>query len=155
MLADIIECMAISDNVVNAAFDAPESLASQVKTFVEMLTYTARPVSHWALPREPYPHSREGRTSKYDPPMEEFVVLGTMLDNKSAKEERLGAVKGPTIGIVTKGKARLTVSRGHEQLELDEGGVMFIPPGNDIQVELLEGRGAEGAGEVWWSCFGA
>ncbi|KAI0329097.1 mannose-6-phosphate isomerase [Cubamyces sp. BRFM 1775] len=151
---DIIECMAISDNVVNAAFDAPESLASQVKTFVEMLTYTARPVSHWALPREAYSHSREGRTSKYDPPMEEFVVLGTMLNSKSAKEERLGAVNGPTIGIVTKGKARITVSRGHEQLELDEGGVVFIPPGNDIHVELLEGRGAEGAGEVWWSCFG-
>ncbi|KAJ8473188.1 hypothetical protein ONZ51_g8024 [Trametes cubensis] len=152
---DIIECMATSDNVVNAAFDAPESLASQVQTFVDMLTYTARPVSHWALPREAYPHSREGRTIKYDPPLEEFIVLGTMLDNKSAKEERLGAVGGPTIGIVTKGKARITVSRDHEQLELDEGGVVFIPPGNEIHVELLEGRGAEGAGEVWWSCFGA
>ncbi|KAI0661561.1 mannose-6-phosphate isomerase [Cubamyces menziesii] len=152
---DIIECMATSDNVVNAAFDAPESLASQVKTFVDMLTYTARPVSHWALPREAYPHSREGRTSKYDPPLEEFVVLGTTLDSKSAKVERLGAVGGPTIGIVTKGKARITVSRDHEQLELDEGGVVFIPPGNEIHVELLEGRGAEGAGEVWWSCFGA
>ncbi|KAI0370371.1 mannose-6-phosphate isomerase [Pilatotrama ljubarskyi] len=151
---DIIECMAISDNVVNAAFDAPESLASQVSTFVDMLTYTARPVSHWSLPREAYPHSREGRTSKYDPPMEEFVVLGTMLNGKSAKTEHLTAVKGPTIGIVTKGRARIAVSRGNEQLDLDEGGVVFIPPGNDIRVELLEGRGAEGAGEIWWSCFG-
>ncbi|OSD06393.1 mannose-6-phosphate isomerase [Trametes coccinea BRFM310] len=151
---DIIECMAVSDNVVNAAFDSPQSLASQITTFVNMLTYTARPVSHWALPREAYPHSHEGRTSKYDPPMEEFVVLGTTLDN-SAKTERLGAVKGPTIGIVTKGKARIAVSRGNEQLELDEGGVVYIPPGNDIHIELLEGRGQEGAGEVWWSCFGA
>ncbi|KAI9057211.1 mannose-6-phosphate isomerase [Trametes sanguinea] len=152
---DIIECMAVSDNVVNAAFDSPESLASQITTFVNMLTYTARPVSHWALPREAYSHSREGRTSKYDPPMEEFVVLGTTLDSQSAKTERLGAVRGPTIGIVTKGKVKITVRRDNEQLDLDEGGVVFISPGNDIQVELLEGRGQEGAGEVWWSCFGA
>ncbi|KAI0635738.1 mannose-6-phosphate isomerase [Trametes polyzona] len=151
---DIIECMAVSDNVVNAAFDAPESLASQVDTFVDMLTYTARPVSHWSLPREPYPHSREGRTSKYDPPMEEFVVLGTALNSKNAKTEQLAAVSGPTIGIVTKGRVRIAVSRGDEQLDLDEGGVVFIPPGNDIRVELLEGRGPEGAGEVWWSTFG-
>lgn len=148
--------MAISDNVVNAAFDAPESLASQVNTFVEMLTYTARPVSHWALPCEAYPHSRTGRTSQYNPPMEEFVVLGTLLDSRSANTERLGAVSGPTIGIVTKGKARIAVGKGGEQLELDEGGVVFIAPGNDIQIELLEGSGAEGSeGEVWWSCFGA
>ncbi|EIW57378.1 mannose-6-phosphate isomerase [Trametes versicolor FP-101664 SS1] len=153
---DIIECMAISDNVVNAAFDAPKSLAPQISTFVEMLTYTARPVSHWALPREPYPHSREGRTSQYNPPLEEFVVLGTLLDSKSAGTERLGAVSGPTIGIVTKGKARIAVGKGGEQLELDEGGVVFVAPGNDIEVELLEGRGSEGSeGEVWWSCFGA
>lgn len=147
--------MAVSDNVVNAAFDSPESLASQVGTFVDMLTYTARPVSHWSLPREAYPHSREGRTSQYNPPMEEFVVLGTILDDKAATTERLSAVKGPTIGIVTKGKARIALSRGNDQLELDEGGVVFIPPGNDIQVELLEGRGPGGAGEVWWSTFGA
>ncbi|CDO75789.1 hypothetical protein BN946_scf184934.g4 [Trametes cinnabarina] len=150
---DIVECMAVSDNVVNAAFDSPDALASQITTFVNMLTYTARPVSHWALPREPYPHSREGLTSKYDPPTEEFVVLGTMLNSKNARTECLGAVKGPTIGIVTKGRAKIAVSRGDEQLELEEGGVVFIPPGNDIQIQLLEGRG-QGVGEVWWSCFG-
>lgn len=148
--------MAISDNVVNAAFDAPKSLAPQISTFVEMLTYTARPVSHWALPREPYPHSRDGRTSQYNPPLEEFVVLGTLLDSKSAGTERLEAVSGPTIGIVTKGKAKIAVGKGGEKLELDEGGVVFVAPGNDIEVELLEGRGSEGSeGEVWWSCFGA
>ncbi|KAI0671529.1 mannose-6-phosphate isomerase [Trametes maxima] len=162
---DIIECMAISDNVVNAAFDSPDSLASQIGTFVDMLTYTARPVSHWALPRKAYPHSREGRTSKYDPPMEEFVVLGTLLSGDGARTERLSAVKGPTIGIVTKGKMNrgnvlqqcpgpIAVGNGNERFELDEGAVVFITPGNDVDIELLEGRGATAAGEVWWSTFG-
>ncbi|KAI9000508.1 mannose-6-phosphate isomerase [Trametes punicea] len=151
---DIIECMAVSDNVVNAAFDSPETLASQINTFVDMLTYTARPVSHWSLPREAYQHSRECRTWKYDPPLEEFVVLGTMLDSTRARTEHLGAVRGPTIGIVTKGKAKIAVSRGNENLELDEGAVVYVPPGNDIHVELLEGRGPDRTGEIWWSCFG-
>ncbi|KAI0649334.1 mannose-6-phosphate isomerase [Trametes meyenii] len=151
---DIIECMAVSDNVVNAAFDSPDSLASQIGTFVDMLTYTARPTSHWALPREAYPHSRKGRTSKYDPPMEEFVVLVTALDGKSAQTEQLGAVQGPTIGIVTKGRVRIAVRNGHEELELDEGAVVFIPPRNDIDIELLAGRGMTDIGEVWWSTFG-
>ena len=58
---DIIECMAVSDNVVNAAFDSPSSLASQVDTFVDMLTYTARPLSHWSLPAQRYEHAYHGR----------------------------------------------------------------------------------------------
>ena len=77
------------DDVVNAAFDKPSSLASQVDTFVDMLTYTARPVSHWSLPARKYQHSTLGRTVKYDPPMEEFTVLGTFLSAKDAKEEHL------------------------------------------------------------------
>ncbi|KAH9856537.1 mannose-6-phosphate isomerase [Lenzites betulinus] len=146
---DIIECMAVSDNVVNAAFDAPETLAPQVSTFVDMLTYTARPAAHWALPRAAYAHSGEGRTAQYAPPLEEFVVLGTLLESGAAKEE-LGAVGGPTVGIVTRGRVRVAVSRGDERLNLNEGAVVFVPPGNDISVELL----GEGTGEVWWSCFG-
>ncbi|TFK93977.1 mannose-6-phosphate isomerase [Polyporus arcularius HHB13444] len=154
---DIIECMAISDNVVNAAFDSPDSLASQVDTFVDMLTYTARPVSHWSLPAQKYEHSKPGRTVKYDPPLEEFTVLGTFLSARKAREEHLGAVDGPTIGIVTRGKVKLSTKKGDqtEQLVLDQGAVVFIPPKNEVQVEILEGRGPDEAGEVWWSLFGA
>ncbi|KAI0710117.1 mannose-6-phosphate isomerase [Earliella scabrosa] len=154
---DIIECMAVSDNVVNAAFDSPDSLASQVDTFVDMLTYTARPPSHWALPAQKYQHSQLGRSVKYDPPMEEFVVVGTFLSAKNAKDECLGAVDGPTTGIVTRGRVKIATNKGEvtEQLELGEGGVVFVPPGNEIQVEVFEGQGSEEAGEVWWSLFGA
>ncbi|KAH9912998.1 RmlC-like cupin domain-containing protein [Amylocystis lapponica] len=44
---DIIECMAVSDNVMNATFVPKDQ--REVPTFVEMLTYTARPPAHWAL----------------------------------------------------------------------------------------------------------
>ncbi|KAI0749491.1 mannose-6-phosphate isomerase [Daedaleopsis nitida] len=154
---DIIECMAISDNVVNAAFDDPSTLAPQIDTFVDMLTYTARPVSHWDLPAQKYEQGRRGCSVKYDPPLEEFIVVGTFLGKTKAKEESLAAVDGPTIGIVTRGRLRISTKKGDvtEQLELAEGGVVFVTPGNEIHIEVLEGEGPGEAGEVWWSLFGA
>ncbi|OBZ74466.1 Mannose-6-phosphate isomerase [Grifola frondosa] len=115
---DIIECMAVSDNVLNAAFSPPDSLKSQLPTFLEMLTYTSRPVSHWALSCEEYEGSRDGETVRYAPPLEEFVVLNTTLDEHGTKE-RLSAVEGPTIGIVTKGRISIQIERNKEGAELD------------------------------------
>ncbi|KAI1797282.1 mannose-6-phosphate isomerase [Ganoderma leucocontextum] len=157
MEGDIIECMAVSDNVVNAAFDSPPSLAPQVDTFTNMLTCTSRPASHWALPAQRYQKGRDHRTVKYEPPLEEFIVIGTFLSALKAKEEVLDPVEGPTIGIVTRGMVKVSVSssKGRDCLELDEGGVVFVPPGNEIRVEVTEGKGPEGAGEVWWALWGA
>ncbi|EPT00566.1 hypothetical protein FOMPIDRAFT_20241, partial [Fomitopsis schrenkii] len=101
LAGDIIECMALSDNVVNAAFAPPGELAAQLPVFVEMLTYTARPAAHWALPPTPYARSVRGRTTAYDPPLEEFVVLGTAL--RRGEENEVLRVSGPLIGIVTQG----------------------------------------------------
>ena len=145
------------DDVVNAAFDKPSSLASQVDTFVDMLTYTARPVSHWSLPAQKYQHAKLGSTIKYDPPMEEFTVPGTFPSAKDAKEEHLSAVDGPTMGIVTRGKVKISTKKGSEtqQLTLDEGAVVFIAAKNEVDMEVIEGRGPDEAGEVWWSVFGA
>ncbi|PSR70445.1 hypothetical protein PHLCEN_2v13696 [Hermanssonia centrifuga] len=139
---DIIECMAISDNVLNVAFVPPEE--RQVDDFLRALTFTARDKDHWLLSHESYSKSKEGKTQVYAPPCEEFIVLGTSLGKDGM--ETLGAVGGPTIGIVTQGRIRVIV--GKEREELDTGGIIFVAPGNEIQVEHLE-RGAEG--EIWWA----
>ncbi|PCH42743.1 mannose-6-phosphate isomerase [Wolfiporia cocos MD-104 SS10] len=148
---DIIECMAISDNVLNSAFSPPEEVKQQIPTFVDMLTYTARPVTHWALPAQPYQGSAHKRTTQYDPPLEEFVVMGTALREGAESRERLEKVNGPTIGIVTRGKVRFGVTEGGaEELVLEEGGVMYVVPGKTVEVELLSAD-KEGEGEVWWA----
>ena len=154
---DIIECMTISDNVLNAAFDSPSSLVPQVDIFANALTFTARPASHWALPAQSYQKSRNHRTVKYDPPLEDFTVLGTFLSALKSKAETLDPVDGPTIGIVTRGKLQVStgLTKGQESLKLDEGSVVFVPPGNEIRVEVVEGKGQEGAGEVWWALWSA
>ncbi|TFY59778.1 hypothetical protein EVJ58_g5567 [Rhodofomes roseus] len=129
---DIIECMAISDNVLNAAFSPPSELAAQIPIFVEMLTYTARPAGHWALPADA------------------FAVLGTALGKGAAKE--VLQVRGPLVGIVTKGK--VAMRSGGEEMLLGEGGVVYVVHGGAgeraVEVELREG-GADGDGEVWWA----
>lgn len=138
---DIIECMAVSDNVMNAAFAPPD--ARQTPEFVRALTFTARDADTWRLPHETYKKSGEGKTQVYAPPLEEFVVLGTKL--RKGEKETLGAVSGPTIGIVTSGKMKVAVKG--EMLTLDAGGIVYIVPGREISVDVEDGSEAE----MWWA----
>ena len=137
---DIIECMAVSDNVLNTAFVPPEE--RQVKAFVHALTFTARDVDYWRLQHKQYEGSETGLTQVYTPPFDEFVVLGTSLTEGG--KETLDAVKGPTIGIVTNGKVKFNV--GDEEEELDAGGIIFVAPGHKVHVDQLVKES-----EVWWA----
>ncbi|KDQ54601.1 hypothetical protein JAAARDRAFT_135320 [Jaapia argillacea MUCL 33604] len=152
---DIIECMAISDNVINSAFVPPAE--RDISTFTSMLTYTSRPASHWSLQSKPYYATR---SRMFNPPLEEFTVLWTSLggDEEQGTREVLPKAGGPMIGIVTKGsKIRFTVEGRRavgdvaeglgggevEVEELGEGGVVYVVPGCEVVVE--------GEGEVWWA----
>lgn len=144
---DIIECMAVSDNVLNAAFVPPD--ARNTSTFVNALTYTAREPGAWALQAAPYKHSKNGRTTAYDPPLEEFTVLWTQLSgDSSASEERLGAANGPTIGVVMKGKVQVEEQGpNRENLLLEEGAIVFVKPNTEVVLKAHDG----GEAEVWWA----
>ena len=144
---DIIECMAISDNVLNVAFVPPAE--RQTADFVRALTFTSRDVDHWVLPHAPYAKSKSGSTRAYDPPLEEFVVLGTHL--AGTQQETLAAVDGPTIGIVTEGTMRVAVEGG--VLELEQGSIIYVVPSNVVLVELAQADGAT-RGEMWWAATG-
>ncbi|KZT25058.1 mannose-6-phosphate isomerase [Neolentinus lepideus HHB14362 ss-1] len=157
LAGEIIECMAVSDNVLNAAFVPPGE--RDIGTFVNMLTYTARAPGEWVLPRKAYERSRHGKTQKFDPPLEEFSVLWTVLGKGAAGEgEVLGASPGPTIGIVTKagtrsgalasGEGQVRFDACGERVEVPVGGVVFVAPGTDVAVSVV---GAEGEAEMWWA----
>lgn len=144
---DIIECMAISDNVLNAAF-VPTG-ERQTPDFVHALTFTSRDKDHWRLPHKPYPKSKNGHTEMYDPPIEEFVVLGTRLEG--TQQETLAAIDGPMIGIVTAGAVEVAVEG--EVVELLEGSIIYVVPGTVVLIELAQAHGAS-AGEIWWAGAG-
>jgi len=113
---DIIECMAVSDNVLNAAFVPPSS--RNTSTFVNSLTYTSRPASHWSLPSTPYKLSRTGQTTAFDPPLEEFTVLWTQLSRSRPNdtESAMKDVSMSTTGIISKGDF-LTLDQGAETVK--------------------------------------
>lgn len=147
--------MATSDNVLNAGFVDPAERRQQAHAFVSALSFTARPASHWALPHEPYHLARAHRTQAYRPPLEEFAVLGTTLA-QNAREERLGPIKGPMVGIVLKGTVRIRASaeakeEENEEMRAEMGMVVYVRPGNEVALELVEGD----EGEVWWAEWGA
>jgi mannose-6-phosphate isomerase len=143
-LIDIIECMAVSDNVVNSAFVPPQE--RDIKTFTDMLTYTSREPSHWALSVTKFTRSVTGMTVAYSPPLEEFDVLRTQLPG--GKVERITSALGPTIGIVTSGGA-VKFSAANEELELPEGGIIYVVPGKEVTIEAGAGEDAE----VWWASY--
>lgn len=108
--------MAVSDNVLNAAFVPPSS--RNTSTFVNSLTYTSRPPSHWALPQTLYKLSRTGQTTAFDPPLEEFTVLWTQL-SQSRPNDTASATKDASMsktGIVSKGDF-LTLDQGAETVK--------------------------------------
>lgn len=108
---DVIECMASSDNVVRAGF-TPKF--KDVETLVSMLTYNYAPISEQKMTPVDYPFatlSASAYTSSctlYEPPIEEFSVVKTVMKKKGAKIT-FERVAGPSIILCTQGIGRITV----------------------------------------------
>ncbi|KAK4139022.1 mannose-6-phosphate isomerase [Trichocladium antarcticum] len=125
---DIIECMASSDNVVRAGF-TPKF--KDVDTLVNMLTYNYAPIDEQKMQPTEYPYATLNRTAYssgsavtlYDPPIDEFSVVQTVLRGNGAKAT-LDPLDGPSIIICTAGKGRISV--GPTVQEIQEGYVFFV-----------------------------
>ena len=125
---DIIECMASSDNVVRAGF-TPKF--KDVDTLVNMLTYNYAPIDEQKMQPTDYPYAtlnRAGYSSGstitlYDPPIDEFSVVQTVLRGNGAKAT-FDPLDGPSIIICTAGKGRISV--GPTVHEIKEGYVFFV-----------------------------
>ncbi|KAM0786477.1 hypothetical protein ACM66B_001936 [Microbotryomycetes sp. NB124-2] len=134
---DIMECMATSDNVVRAGL-TPK--LRDVPTLTSMLTYTFAPPSEQLL--EPAGFRSTKHTTLYDPPIEEFSVLLTNLED--GQREQYGAIDGPSILIFT------SLNGGQSKVELEsdggkfiverEGQVFFIGAGVDASIKARGGN---------------
>lgn len=125
---DIMECMAASDNVVRAGL-TPKF--KDVSTLVDMLTYNYAPIDEQKMAPTEYPYvtlNRHGYSSGsevtlYDPPIEEFAVVRTVLKGPEAKAT-FEALDGPSIVICTNGQGKISV--GPTSHEMKEGYVFFV-----------------------------
>ncbi|GAA5879774.1 hypothetical protein JCM16303_004171 [Sporobolomyces ruberrimus] len=135
---DIMECMATSDNVVRAGL-TPK--LRDVPTLTTMLTYTSSPPSDQILP--PVPFRSTKHTTLYDPPIDEFSVLLTVLEE--GEKEKFEGIDGPSILIFTQldnGRASLGwtgKSRGDVEVKR-EGQVFFVGAGEEVEIEAKKGK---------------
>ncbi|KAL2016662.1 hypothetical protein VTK56DRAFT_3206 [Thermocarpiscus australiensis] len=125
---DIVECMASSDNVVRAGL-TPKF--KDVDTLVNMLTYNYAPIDEQKMHPTEYPYATLNRTGYssgstivlYDPPIEEFSVVRTVLRGNGSKAT-FDPLDGPSIVICTAGKGKIAV--GPTVHEIKEGYVFFV-----------------------------
>jgi mannose-6-phosphate isomerase len=124
---DIIECMASSDNVIRAGF-TPKF--KDVNTLTEILTYNYASPESQKLPPQPYPYctlnaaaySASSVCELYDPPIDEFAVVRTVLGGKG--KATFDGISGPSIVICTGGKGKISV--GPKVEDINEGYVYFV-----------------------------
>jgi len=119
--------MAASDNVVRAGL-TPKS--KDVDTLVNMLTYTCRPANSQIVTGIPYLNSSS--TILYNPPIEEFSILCTILSPTTKNIESFKGIRGPSIIIVTEGNGNIIYNG--KCFSACKGSVYFI--GANIPVTL-------------------
>ena len=134
---DIIECMASSDNVIRSGF-TPKF--QDVNTLTDILTYDHDPPEQQLLQPVDYPYvtlnstaySSNSESLLYDPPIEEFSVVRTVLKRSGAKATFEG-ISGPSIVIATSGEG--TISVGPKKEQLKEGWVYFVGATAELVIE--------------------
>ncbi|KAG5978128.1 hypothetical protein E4U55_006363 [Claviceps digitariae] len=149
---DIIECMAASDNVVRAGL-TPKF--KDVSTLVDMLTYNYAPIDEQKMAPTEYPYATLNRTGYssgsavvlYDPPIDEFSVVRSVLRGPGAKAT-FEPLDGPSIVICTNGKGKIAV--GSTVMDVKEGYVFFV--GSTAEV-TLEAEGQDGDEFVTFKAF--
>lgn len=136
---DIVECMAASDNVVRAGF-TPKF--KDVDTLVSMLTYNYAPIDEQKMDPVDYPYATLNRTAYssgskatlYDPPIDEFSVVRTVLKDEGAKAT-FDPLDGPSIIICTAGSGKISV--GPTVQDIKAGYVYFVGATAEVVLEAI------------------
>lgn len=139
---DIVECMASSDNVIRAGFTPKYK---DVTTLVNTLTYNFAPIEEQKMKPTDYPYATLNRTgysssssvTLYDPPIDEFAVVRSTLNDDGAKAT-FEPIQGPSVVICTKGKGKIAV--GPKVEDIEEGYVYFVGATAEL---ILESRSEE------------
>lgn len=125
---DIIECMARSDNVLNTGF-CPRADRNNVDTFVSCLTFNPHDTSEALLKPRKFDGSKNGNTQIYAPPMSEFNMLMTTLQD--GESDTVRAINGPSIMIVSEGEG--TLKADGKEHKLSAGYIYFIGQGTELE----------------------
>lgn len=125
---DIVECMARSNNVLNTGF-CPRADRDSIELFTAALTFSPHDAEQVKLGKSQTDKGKNGKTSEYAPPMSEFNMLQTSLNE--GEKETIRAIAGPSVLFATSGSGKLTADG--QTHDIDEGYIFFV--GQGIQVD--------------------
>lgn len=128
--------MARSDNVLNTGF-CPRADRDSIELFTAALTFSPKSADDAILKPRISSKGSNGHTQVLAPPLSEFNMLVTKL--KGGEKEKIQALEGPAILIVTGGEGMLK-AKGEEK-EIREGYVFFV--GYDTELEFISDSGLE------------
>ncbi|KAH7923843.1 mannose-6-phosphate isomerase [Leucogyrophana mollusca] len=135
VMGDIIECMATSDNVIEAGFT---SGVKDISNFVSGLQYNLSSGRTRIFKPTPLtrPGSFGGGTLVYDPPIDELAVMQVVVGK--GKSEKHPGLRGPSIAIVLDGHGSVEWAAGDRSMEgrmdmeLGRGDTIFIGQGVEV-----------------------
>ncbi|KAF1944261.1 mannose-6-phosphate isomerase [Clathrospora elynae] len=130
---DIIECMARSNNVLNTGF-CPRADRDSVDMFCSALTFTPHDAKEAILPAKSFDGSKNGKTLLYAPPLSEFNMLATTLEDGDS--ETIRKLGGPSIMIVTEGEG--TMKADGKVYRLSEGFIYFVGQGVELEFKATK-----------------
>ncbi|KAK0664540.1 RmlC-like cupin domain-containing protein [Cercophora samala] len=124
---DIVECMARSNNVLNAGF-CPPADRNNIDMFADTLTFkpSTRSKDDVILPPQD-----QGKFKVYRPPMSEFDMLRISL--LQGEGEDIEAHQGPGVMIVTHGNG--TMLADGKTFRLEEGSIFFVAPRVKVRID--------------------
>ena len=138
LTSEIVELMAASDNVLNVGFTPDKN---STRLVAQAISATPTPSTDILLKREKYHKGREGHTTVFATPFEEFSIL------RIQGSETLESITGPGIAIVTESKGTTVADSDNKSgvTEAPRGSIWFVGAGTTFKVE--------GDGEVWMAFY--
>ena len=131
---NIVECMARSNNVLNTGF-CPRADADSVELFTSAMTFSPHNAEEVKLGTSKTEKSINGKTSLYAPPMSEFNMLKTSLQD--GEKETITAIAGPSVLFAISGSGKLLADgKTHD---IKEGYVFFVGQGVEVSYEASSG----------------
>ncbi|OCF33883.1 mannose-6-phosphate isomerase, class I [Kwoniella heveanensis BCC8398] len=144
---EIVELMAISDNVLNVGF-TPDSDKDDPSLVAKTVTCAPKTPSELILKSTEFSKSSTGKTTVYSTPFEEFSIL------RIEGDDSLKAFDGPGVAVITSGQWVISENDGEAKSVSasaeDTGSVWFIGAGTESKWER---KSVEG--EVWMAFYDA
>ncbi|WWD00710.1 mannose-6-phosphate isomerase, class I [Kwoniella sp. B9012] len=136
---EIVELMAISDNVLNVGF-TPDEDKDDPSLVSQTVTCQSKTPTELKLISQVFSKSQKGQSKVYKVPFEEFSIL------KISNDDILKPFDGPAIAIVLSGTWDLSGEKA------EEGSCWFVGAGTKVEFERKEG--GEDA-QVWIAFYDA